>query len=88
MSKKVEDNPENIQEQETTQTDAAQQPKGGASTFVDELLGKGTVTITAKTREALAEMLAQIPSDVKYGTGAVGKNYETGEYVLRLDIIT
>ena len=55
--------------------------------FVEELLKNGTVIITAKTRDELAEMVNDIPADVKYGAGAVGMNPETGVFSLRLDII-
>lgn len=55
-------------------------------TYVEELLKNGTTTITAKTRDELAEMLNDIPADVKYGAGAVGFNPETGDFSLRLDI--
>ena len=55
-------------------------------TFVEELLKNGTVIITAKTRDELAEMVNNIPADVHYGAGAVGFNHETATYSLRLDI--
>jgi hypothetical protein len=55
--------------------------------FVDELIGAGTVTIKAKTREELNEMLAAIPSDVSYAAGAVGEDKETRLLSLRLDIL-
>ena len=42
--------------------------------------------LTAKTREELAEMVNDIPADVKYGAGAVGKNPDTGLFSLRIDI--
>ena len=54
--------------------------------FLDELKEKGTVTLTATSREELAEMVADIPADIKYGAGAVGKTVE-GVYSLRLDIV-
>ena len=54
--------------------------------FLDELKEKGTVTLTATSREELAEMVANIPADIKYGAGAVGKTVE-GVYSLRLDIV-
>ena len=44
--------------------------------YVEELLKNGNVTLKAKTRENLAEMVNDIPSDVKYCAGAVGKNVE------------
>lgn len=55
--------------------------------YVDELLKNGTVTLTAKTRDKLYKMVSKIPADVKYGAGAVGKNFETGVFTLRLDIV-
>lgn len=54
--------------------------------FLAELKDKGTVTLTATSREELAEMVADIPADIKYGAGAVGKTVE-GVYSLRLDIV-
>ena len=54
--------------------------------FLDELKEKGTVTLTATSREELADMVADIPTDIRYGAGAVGKTVE-GVYSLRLDIV-
>ena len=54
--------------------------------FLAELKDKGTVTLTATSREELAEMIADIPADIRYGAGAVGKTVE-GVYSLRLDIV-
>ena len=54
--------------------------------FIEELLKKGTAILTAKTRDELAEMANDIPSDVHYGAGAVGFNPETGAFTLRVDI--
>lgn len=62
---------------------AQQHPK-----YVDELLKNGTAVLTAKTRDELARMVSEIPADCRYGAGAVGKNFETGESTLRLDLIT
>ena len=64
-----------------------EQPKPKAPAFVDELLKNGTVTITSLTREEIDYMLADIPEDVKYYTGVVARNSETGIYVLRLDLV-
>ncbi len=55
--------------------------------FIKELLEKGTAILTAKTRDELAEMVNDIPADVRYGAGAVGFNHETGDFTLRVDII-
>ena len=65
----------------TTETTETQQPA-----FVEELLKNGTAILTAKTREDLAEMVNDIPADVHYGAGAVGKNPDTGLFSLRIDI--
>lgn len=57
------------------------------ATFMDELLKNGTTILTAKSPEDLAEMVNGIPSDVKYGAGAAGRNKETGAWTLRIDLL-
>ena len=64
------------------ETEKTQQPD-----FVKELLENGTTILTAKTRDELAELVNNIPADVKYGAGAVGHNHETGLFSLRIDKI-
>jgi hypothetical protein len=64
---------------ETTET---QQPA-----FVEELLKNGTTVLTAKTRDELAEMVDNIPADVRYAVGAVGRKQDGSAYTLRVDII-
>lgn len=64
----------------------AQQPAATQPAFVDDLLKKGTATLTAKTRDELAEMVNDIPADVHYGAGAVGFNPDTEMFVLRIDV--
>lgn len=66
---------------ETTETTETKQPA-----FVEELLKNGTVTLSANTREELAEMVNDIPADCKYMAGAVGHNPDTGLFSLRIDI--
>ena len=63
-----------------------QQPtvESGSPAFMKELLETGTTILTAKTRDELAEMVNNIPDDVHYGAGAVGKHPETGLYSLRI----
>lgn len=65
-----------------TEQQAAIQPD-----YVADLLKNGTTTLTAPTREELAEMLDQIPADVRIGTGAVGQNRDTGLFSIRIDIL-
>lgn len=60
--------------------------EGGFAAFVDELLNTGKTVIQAPTREALAEMVNEIPADTKYSVGAVGHNLEKGVYTLRVDL--
>ena len=65
----------------TTETTETKQPD-----YVAELLLNGTTVLTAKTRDELAEMVNDIPANVRYGAGAVGYNPETGAFTLRVDI--
>ena len=55
--------------------------------YVEELLKNGTAVLTAKTREELADMVNDIPANVRYGAGAAGYNPKTGAFTLRVDII-
>lgn len=65
-----------------TKTEEPQQPL-----YVGDLLLNGTTVLTADTREELAEMVDNIPSNVRYAVGAVGKNPDNGAFTLRLDIM-
>ena len=65
-----------------TTDEQTQQPQ-----YIEELLKTGTTVLSAKTRDELTEKVNQIPVDCKYSAGAVGKNYETGAFTLRVDII-
>ena len=58
-----------------------------APAFVEELLKKGSVILKAKSREELAEMVNDIPADVKYGAGAVGQSREDGTFVLMVELV-
>lgn len=55
--------------------------------YVEELLKNGTATLRAKTREELDMMVQQIPADTRIATGVVARNRESGDYVIRVDII-
>lgn len=67
-----------------TTTNSDKQPKEAA--FVQELKEKGSVTLTASTREELAGMVDEIPASVKYSAGAVGRSKENGLFSLRIDL--
>jgi hypothetical protein len=55
--------------------------------YVADLLKNGTTTLTAQTRDELAEMVNEIPADVRIGAGAVGQNRDTGLFSIRIDIL-
>lgn len=63
-----------------------QPTESGSPDFITDLLKNGTVTLTANTPEELAEMVDNIPAECHYGAGAIGKDRETGVFLLRLDI--
>ena len=67
---------------EATQASETQQPS-----VYDELLKNGTAVLEAPTREALAEMVNDIPADTKYSVGAVGRKQDGSAYTLRVDIV-
>lgn len=56
-------------------------------TVYDDLLKNGTAVLEAPTREALAEMVNDIPADCKYCVGAVGRKQDGSAYTLRVDLI-
>ena len=62
--------------------DETQQPS-----VYDDLLKNGTAVLEAPTREALAEMVDNIPADVRYAVGAVGRKQDGSAYTLRVDLI-
>lgn len=53
----------------------------------DELLKNGTAILEAPTREALAELVDNIPADTKYCVGAVGRKADGSAYTIRVDIV-
>ena len=65
-----------------TDNEEQQQPS-----VYDELLKNGTATLEAPTREALAELVDNIPADVKYCVGAMGRKQDGSAYTLRVDLI-
>jgi hypothetical protein len=62
--------------------DETQQPS-----VYDDLLKNGTAVLEAPTREALAEMVNDIPAETKYCVGAVGRKQDGSAYTLRVDIV-
>ena len=56
-------------------------------TQIEELLTNGTAVLEAPTRKALSELVDNIPADVRYAVGAVGRKQDGSAYTLRVDII-
>ena len=65
-----------------TQTSENNQPA-----YVGDLLLNGTTVLEAPTREALAELVDNIPADCRYAVGAVGRKQDGSAYTLRVDIV-
>ena len=56
-------------------------------TVYDDRLKNGTAVLEAPTREALTELVDNIPAECKYCVGAVGRKQDGSAYTLRVDII-
>ena len=73
--KKVKSEAENPEvEQANTQPD-----------YVKELMEKGVVVLTGRSRGELDEMLANIPADIPYYAGPVGYYYDKGIYRIQVN---
>ena len=58
------------------------------TTAYDDLLKNGTAILEAPTREALAELVDNIPADCRYAVGAVGRKQDGSAYTIQVDIIS
>ena len=76
MSKKATQTSEQVETAESTQP-----------SVYDDLLKNGTAILEAPTREALAELIDNIPADCKYCVGAVGRKGDGSVYTIRVDIV-
>ena len=76
MSKKA------TQTSESVETVESEQPS-----VYDDLLKNGTAILEAPTREALAELVDNIPADCKYCVGAVGRKGDGRAYTIQVDIV-
>ena len=70
-----------------SKTKAPQTSKESQPAYVGDLLLNGTTVLEAPTREALAEMVDNIPADCRYSVGAVGRKQDGSAYTLQVDII-
>lgn len=75
-----------VDEQTQQPTETQHTAESGSPAFLKELQEKGTTTLTADSREALAEMVNTIPAEVSYAVGAVGYNAETRLFSLHIDL--
>ena len=55
--------------------------------YLDELNERGTVVVSANSRDELTEIVSNIPATIRYAVGAVGKNNDSGLFTLRIDLI-
>ena len=87
MSKntKKETAPEVQNPEEQTQQPVAEQPANVEPAYVKELLEKGVVVLSGRSREELAEMLDNIPADCSYYAGCITKSYDTGLYRIQVN---
>ena len=87
MSKKTkkETAPEVQNPEEQTQQPVAEQPANIEPAYVKELLEKGVVVLSGRSREELAEMLDNIPADCSYYAGCITKSYDTGLYRIQVN---
>ena len=87
MSKKTkkETAPEVQNPEEQTQQPVAEQPANIEPAYVKELLEKGVVVLSGRSRKELAEMLDNIPADCSYYAGCITKSYDTGLYRLQVN---
>ena len=69
-------------------TEATQESENSQPAYVADLLLNGTTILEAPTREALSEMINDIPADCRYSVGAVGRKQDGIAYTLRVDLIT
>ena len=54
--------------------------------YVKELLEKGVVVLSGRSREELNEMIDNIPADLPYYTGAVAFYYDKGLYRIQVNL--
>ena len=55
--------------------------------YVTYLLEHGSVILRSDIRDGFGEMINQIPANIRYAAGAVGRNTLTGLFELRIDLV-
>ena len=78
-------NEQNNQQPVVEQSVVDGSPVNNAPAFVKELQEKGVAVLSGRSREELAEMLDNIPSDCSYYAGCITKSYDTGLYRIQVN---
>ena len=52
--------------------------------YIDELKEKGSIVLSAKSREELADKISKIPSDIKFIAGPIGQDYDKEEFIINI----
>ena len=73
-------------EQPKTEQPEVKTPINTQPDYVKKLLEKGVTVLQGRSRGELDEMLANIPSDIPYYTGAVGYYVDKGLYRLQVNL--
>ena len=76
---------DSVSNEQNTQQPVAEQPANIEPAYVKELLEKGVVVLSGRTREELGEMLDNIPADCSYYAGCITKSYDTGLYRIQVN---
>ena len=71
---------------ETVVADSVSNEQTQQPAYVKELLEKGVVVLSGRSREELAEMLDNIPADCSYYAGCITKSYDTGLYRIQVNL--
>ena len=79
-------NEQNTQQPVVEQPAASGSPADNHPAYVKELLEKGVVVLSGRSREELAEMLDNIPADCSYYAGCITKSYDTGLYRIQVNL--
>lgn len=67
-----------------TAEEAAPAAAPAKNPIIEQLEQSGSATISAQSREELAEILDDLPADVSYAAGAVGQERDTGRLSLTI----
>ena len=81
LAEQPEQNPEHEPEPEPEP-----EPENNYPDYVKELINKGVVVLTGRSKGELDDKIAAIPSDVDFYTGTVDHYLDTGLYRIQVNI--